>query len=218
MEKKFELMKDSILEYDGKKFYRIKALRNFNDVKIGDIGGYVEKEKNLSHNGNCWLYDNARVIENGFVCDNATARGFSVISNNAKLFGNAKMFDKSILLDFAKVYENAEIHDNAAVFDDSEVFGNAKAIQRSRIYNDAEICLNGLIKTNFDYVTMQNLGNRFGAFTFFKLEDGNIGYSSIGDNKRGTLEEFIERCENSKYPQECNAIAKLIKIRFNRNK
>ena len=35
---------------------RIKALRSFGDVKEGDLGGWIEKESNLSHEGNCWVY------------------------------------------------------------------------------------------------------------------------------------------------------------------
>ena len=32
--------------------YRIKALRDFGDVKTGQLGGWIEKESNLSHDGN----------------------------------------------------------------------------------------------------------------------------------------------------------------------
>ena len=66
MEKKYELIPS-----DKEGLYRIKALRDFNDVKKGDIGGYVESEKNLSQLGDCWIYDNARVHNNAQVCDNA---------------------------------------------------------------------------------------------------------------------------------------------------
>ena len=41
---------------------RIKALKDFGDVKAGDLGGYIEDYKNLSHDGNCWIYDNAKVM------------------------------------------------------------------------------------------------------------------------------------------------------------
>ena len=43
--KKYELLKDKHIEYRGKTLYRIKALRDFYNVKKGDIGGYVESEK-----------------------------------------------------------------------------------------------------------------------------------------------------------------------------
>ena len=41
--------------------YRIQALRDFGNVKEGDIGGYIESEKNLSQDGNAWVSGDARV-------------------------------------------------------------------------------------------------------------------------------------------------------------
>ena len=46
-------MKYELIPSDREGFYRVKALRDFNDVKKGDIGGYVEGEKNLSQYGDC---------------------------------------------------------------------------------------------------------------------------------------------------------------------
>ncbi len=39
--------------------YRIRALRGFGDVKASDLGGFIEKEDNLSHDGICWVYNYA---------------------------------------------------------------------------------------------------------------------------------------------------------------
>ena len=58
--KKFELTGEFIT-FLGKKLFRIKALVGFGDVKAGKLGGYVEKEENLDHEGNAWVYGNARV-------------------------------------------------------------------------------------------------------------------------------------------------------------
>lgn len=41
--------------------HRIRALRGFRNVKSGDLGGWIEKEENLSHEGDCWVYGNAWV-------------------------------------------------------------------------------------------------------------------------------------------------------------
>lgn len=46
--KKFELTTESITNVAGKKLFRIKALIDFGDVKAGEVGGYVEKEGNVS--------------------------------------------------------------------------------------------------------------------------------------------------------------------------
>ena len=50
--KKFELTNEFIVDISGVKLFRIKALIEFGNVKAGDLGGYIEKEENLSHMGN----------------------------------------------------------------------------------------------------------------------------------------------------------------------
>ena len=48
--KKYELTSEYV-EFDGRKLYRIKALKSFYlcglTVKAGALGGYIEKEENL---------------------------------------------------------------------------------------------------------------------------------------------------------------------------
>ena len=74
--KKFELTTDTKVVF-GRKLFRIKALISFGNVTAGDLGGYVEKEENLSHNGNAWVYGDAKVYGNAWVY------------GNAKVYGNA---------------------------------------------------------------------------------------------------------------------------------
>ena len=58
--KKFELTTETKI-CDGRTLYRIKALESFGGVCAGDLGGWVEKEKNLSHGGDAWVSGNAWV-------------------------------------------------------------------------------------------------------------------------------------------------------------
>ena len=51
--------------------HRIKAVVEFGLVKVGDLGGWIEKEENLSHEENAWVCDNAWVCGNAKVYDNA---------------------------------------------------------------------------------------------------------------------------------------------------
>lgn len=53
--KKFELTTEFITNAFGKKLFRIKALVEFGDVKAGELGGYVEKEENVSQDGDAWV-------------------------------------------------------------------------------------------------------------------------------------------------------------------
>lgn len=72
--------------------HRIRAVAEFGLVKIGDLGGWIEKEENLSHEGNAWVWGNAKVFGDAKVCDNAEVWG------NANVLGNAKVFSTSHVL------------------------------------------------------------------------------------------------------------------------
>lgn len=41
--------------------HRIKATVEFGFVKVGELGGWIEKEENLSHEGKAWVWGNAEV-------------------------------------------------------------------------------------------------------------------------------------------------------------
>jgi hypothetical protein len=56
--------------------YRIRALRDIprHGVEPGDLGGFVESEKNLSQDGDAWVYGGARVFDGAQVCGGAVIR------------------------------------------------------------------------------------------------------------------------------------------------
>lgn len=92
--KKYELT-DETIEVYGTALHRIKALKDFGNVKKGEPGGYVESEHNLSQEGDCWVYgnaevyDNARVYGNAWVCGNAdyiTIKGLGSKYRNTIIF------------------------------------------------------------------------------------------------------------------------------------
>jgi len=83
--------------YDGKKVYRIRALRDFDEVKAGDLGGYVDGYHNLSQEGHCWISQGAVVHERGYVSGNAWALDKTVVRNNAELKDKACIFDNVVL-------------------------------------------------------------------------------------------------------------------------
>ena len=75
---------------NGTKVHQIRALKDIGlHVKAGDIGGWIESEHNLSHEGDCWVTENAvvcgcaRVFENARICDSAMIRMFAKIHGNA---------------------------------------------------------------------------------------------------------------------------------------
>lgn len=56
--------------YIEAQLFRIRATKDFSDVKIGDLGGFVQNESNLSHKGNCWIYDESKVYDRAIVKGN----------------------------------------------------------------------------------------------------------------------------------------------------
>ena len=77
--KKYSLTKNKI-EVFGKTLFQIKAEMSFGSISKGELGGYIEKEENLSMDGNAWVSGDAKVFGN--------ARVFG----DAKVFGNARVF------------------------------------------------------------------------------------------------------------------------------
>jgi hypothetical protein len=88
--KKFELTTDFIIR-DGVKLFRIRALIDFGIVKPGELGGFIEKEENLSQGGDAWVSGNARVYGNAQVYGNARVSGNAQVSGNARVSGNAQV-------------------------------------------------------------------------------------------------------------------------------
>ena len=54
--KKYRLTEETKV-INGHTLHRIEALKDFGGVKKGELGGWIEKEDNLSHDGNAWVFD-----------------------------------------------------------------------------------------------------------------------------------------------------------------
>ena len=112
-QKKYELLKnDTITAPNGKTLYRIKALIDFGVVLAGSLGGYIEKEDNLAHTGNAWVYGNARVYGDALVSGNAHVYGNAWVSGNARVSGNAHVYGNAWVSGNARVSGNAWVSDN----------------------------------------------------------------------------------------------------------
>ncbi len=109
MIKKYEFTEETKV-ICGRKLHRIRALRDFNDVKAGDLGGFIEKEENLSHEGNCWVYNNAKVYDNAKIYGDAIICGNAEIYGNAIIYGNAKIYGRAVICGNAIIYGCAKIY------------------------------------------------------------------------------------------------------------
>ena len=106
--KKYELTNERII-YEGKVLHRIKALRSFNDVNKGDLGGYIEQSYNLSQEGDCWIYDDSIVCGDAIVYDNAKIRQSSIVSDFSLITNDALICDCCVISGSSEIQHNAII-------------------------------------------------------------------------------------------------------------
>ena len=104
--KKYKLS-NITMKFEGRTLYRVIALKDFANVKKGDLGGWVSSEDNLSHYGNCWVYNNAMCMDNSRMFDN------SKMYNGSRMFGNSRMRDDSIMFNNSTMYGRSEMNGNS---------------------------------------------------------------------------------------------------------
>ncbi len=124
MHKKYKLREDDTIVREGRTLYRIEALRNVGfDVQEGDVGGYVEKEANLSQEGSCWLYQEACAYEDAHVEEKAMLYGRSTVRGKARLSGEAHLLDRAIVEGEAIVGSSVRLLGHVVVGGRAEVQG-----------------------------------------------------------------------------------------------
>lgn len=134
--RKYRFVGEKKIIYKGKEMtlHRIQALRNFGNVQEGEIGGWIEKESNLSHDGEAWVYDSAQVYDNAIVKDNARVYNF------AKVHGCASVRNAAVVLGRANVFERAYVCEDAIVRSCASVYGRAIVNETARVDGESCVC------------------------------------------------------------------------------
>lgn len=218
---KYEITANTMQVYehtDDKLVHQIRALKDFGDVKAGDLGGWIESEENLSQSGNCWVADNAMVYDHAQVRDNAILRGNAIACDRAQVTENAKLFDKTWIADDARISGQAELHDFAYAKDDAiisdfalasgraSVSGEAQVLNHAKIDGSASICDYAVVKGNahiegnalvIDQATVSgNASVRGGAkIEEYAVVEGNCciyGGAIVSDNSRITGDAVVK--------------------------
>ena len=143
--KKYELTDETQVQADGRVLHRIRAVSDFTlsngaTVHAGDLGGWVEKEDNLSQTGKAWVYGDARVYGEARVYDDARVFGKASVYGSAEVFDSARVFGSAEVYNAAAVYDSARVYGEARVGGSAAVFASALVYGKARIYGYAEIC------------------------------------------------------------------------------
>ena len=119
------ILTDETFTLLGHTLYQIQAVRDFADVKSGDLGGFVESTSNLSQSGNCWVYDNACVFGNASVSIDAKVKDHAVVYNTYKNTHGDSRLNRTSVSDSAVVENRAIVRNRAMIKHFAVVSGNA---------------------------------------------------------------------------------------------
>ena len=124
---KYEIQQQDHRLPDGRKVNRIKALRDFGTVKAGTIGGFVEADDNLSHDGLCWIADDAMALDR------------SRVSRDAQLRDRARISDWAAITDRCVVCDDARLQDSVFAYDDTIIGAQSVLAEVVTVYGNAVI-------------------------------------------------------------------------------
>jgi hypothetical protein len=122
---KYIVLTDTRINLGGDGLFRVQALKDFADVKKGDIGGYINNVHNLSQDGDCWVYDNAKVYEA------AEVRGNARVCNLAQVYGSVVMCENSCVCGKSQVYGNVRL-DGDIVVEGFEIISDMSRIIKKK--------------------------------------------------------------------------------------
>ena len=164
------------LNHDGHVLHQIRRLSD------GELGGWIEKEENLSQEGECWVSGNAKVY------DDAKVYGNAYVSENAQVYGNAKVYENADVWDEAQVYGNAKIYDQAQICGDVKVHGNA-TVYDNYLIDSGEYVAN---EADEEMNDMIDLATYIAKFTYRAEDSFNVDIKGRG----GLSDLDYETCES----------------------
>lgn len=127
--------------------HRIRALIDIPNVRVkaGDLGGWIESERNLSQTSDAWVsgeamvYGNAQVLENALVRDHAKVHWAAIVCGNSRVYDYAEVCDRAKISDHAWVFGYASIAGYAIIRNFAVVGGNVKVYDAASVGGDAWI-------------------------------------------------------------------------------
>ena len=195
--KKYELTSETKV-INGVELHRIKALKSFGRVEKGELGGWIESEKNLSQDGDAWVFDNAKVRGNAWVGgnamvgENATVGGYAVISGNATVGG------------YAVISGNATISGNAIVEDKAKVRGDATVIGNATVSGNADYIVFKNWWSSGRYFTWTRSNNKWKVGCFYGSGEELIAKAYKDSEKSGREYERVVKYVESILKEENN--------------
>ena len=227
---------DMVLETEcGLVLHRIRALRDIPEhgVTAGDLGGWIESERNLAQSGDAWVADDAYVSGNAQVYGNARVFGAAQVSGNASVTGNAQVYGNARVFGAAQVSGNASVYARAYVYGDAYVsgdaqvygnafvsgdvcvYGNARVYARAYVYDNAYVSGDARLLSRNSIFTASYVGTENGILT---VTSGVSGLVVTRGCFTGSADEFLERSRTVHDDKTHNEYRMLIEVAQSRIK
>ena len=158
---KYRLLLSDRCVIDGVTLYRIQALKDFGDVKAGDLGGYIADSSQLSQNGNCWIYSKSNKLVCGRVTENAIINS---LGSNRDSIINGDVF----------ICENSKILNDVDIFGSVDIRGNSIISSKASNIKGFEGIKGFEVKGFEDEVTIID-----GSYSYIGISDSIILGSSL---------------------------------------
>lgn len=235
-DRKFRLTAESI-KFEDQTLYRIKALKNFKVgytvIKAFELGGFIDKEENLSQDGNCWIDKSSRVfnskisgdillqdsiIQNSFMDGKSTIMKShiysSILSSTSTLNSNVE-YSK---LTYSTIEDSLVLHSSVLNSHVEDSLVNESHIQTSVRYSSI---YGGIIKNDHDYINIGVIHNS--KCSFYKGYNGEIHVkeyrNKITGGFTGSIYDFEKYLKTLKvYDDKVCLILKFVKEYFKGDK
>lgn len=178
--KKYIMINDIII-IGNHILHRIKALVDIPkyNVKAGDLGGYIEKEYNLSHEGNCWVANYGKIFDTARVYGNALVAGHAKVYNLAEVYGNAYISDLAEVYGAANIHGNVEILDKAKIYGHTNISGNVKVMNNAKVHAYIKAFGNIIISDNADISETSQIYENCVVYVDIKECRNSVFYKSV---------------------------------------
>jgi hypothetical protein len=135
MIRKFEFTSEQKVITHTTSVRRIRALIDIPGigVKVGDLGGFIMSNENLSHEGDCWVFDDA--VVHGL---------FTRITGNARIYGHAVVESGSMIANGVVVADHAHVIQGD--IQGESIFIRGEVVLESSIIKGTSVVLEGKAK------------------------------------------------------------------------
>lgn len=121
----------------------VSQIRRLSD---GKLGGWIQKEENLSHKGNCWIRESVVVSDEARVSENAQVFNNVYIVDHAQVSGHVSVGGHTVITGHAQVYGDCRVFGghihiggHSQVYGGSHVYGNVYIDEQAKVYKMATL-------------------------------------------------------------------------------